>query len=76
MKNDPDRQLIFLHFSDIHFHKKNSVGIYDLDQDIRNEIEIDIEMLTQDIESVNGIIISGDIAFAGVKEEYKISKIG
>lgn len=65
--------IILVHLSDIHFHKRHSGGIYDLDADLRNEIERDAEQMYGQLGPVNGLLITGDIAFAGHQEEYAIA---
>lgn len=65
--------LVFIHLSDIHFSKRTS-PVYDLDQDLRDQLEIDV---TEQIKilghPVMGILITGDIAFGGQSEEYEIA---
>lgn len=61
--------LWLLHFSDIHFCR-SSGSRYDLDLDLRNEVERDLRRLT-DARAVDGILVTGDIAFSGIEEEYK-----
>ena len=66
--------LSFVHLSDIHFHKFSG-DRYDVDEDLRNEIKIDIQLeYPKHIENASGIILCGDIAFSGRDEEYKIAK--
>lgn len=62
----PKSSLKFLHLSDIHFKKKDSV-VFD---DIRNEIEREAQKTVDQIGVIDGILISGDIAFSGQPEEY------
>ena len=61
----------FIHLSDIHFKYQISGKVYDLDDDIRNELKIDAKKLTEAIGKVNGLLVTGDIAFAGKQEEYE-----
>lgn len=64
----------FIHLSDIHFNKYSG-DIYDIDSDLRNEIEIDISKNAKSIlENVKGILVCGDIAFSGIDQEYKIAQ--
>ncbi len=65
--------LLFLHISDIHFCKWSGTT-YDADDDLRNEIEIDAKKFSKTAESPDGILVSGDIAFSGSREEYAIAK--
>lgn len=61
----------FIHLSDIHFNK-NSGDIYDLDKDLRNEIQRDIKkMQSESIDKIDGILVCGDIAFSGDVIEYE-----
>jgi hypothetical protein len=67
--------LSFLHLSDIHFRKGKSGDSHDADADLRNELEIDLRRLTATrVTKIDGIIISGDIAFGGLTEEYDLAK--
>lgn len=60
--------LRILHLSDIHIFVEDSEQL-DLDKDIRNEIELDLDKLSED-KTVDLILIGGDIAFSGKIEEY------
>lgn len=65
--------LSFIHLSDIHF-QKFSGDAYDLDDDLRNELVIDLSKnFPKSISSASGILICGDIAFSGQKKEYDIA---
>jgi hypothetical protein len=68
---DAQQQLIFVHLSDIHFI--SDIGKYDIDSGLRDEIEKDSGRLIEEghIDHVDGILVSGDIAFAGKVEEYE-----
>jgi hypothetical protein len=67
---------IFLHLSDIHFRKGSAGDPHDSDADLRNELERDLRILSNDarLPKIDGIIVSGDIAFGGQKEEFEIAK--
>lgn len=66
--------LSFVHLSDIHFHK-NSGDAYDLDDDLRNELYIDIKTnFSKHIPRADGILVCGDIAFSGQKIEYNAAE--
>jgi len=69
---DPD--LILLHLSDIHFRRGVVGDAHDEDQDLRNELERDLRRLSATYPKFDGIIVSGDIAFAGKAEEYEFAK--
>src|SRR6267154_1543501 len=67
--------LNLLHLSDIHFRKGESGDVYDLDTDLRNELERDVERLRTRLGRIEGILVTGDIAYAGKKEEYEIARV-
>lgn len=67
----PLSTISFIHLSDIHFNK-NSGDVYDLDSDLRNELIRDIQYhARENLISVKGILVCGDIAFSGKSQEYK-----
>lgn len=66
-------RIVLIHLSDIHFHRHRSGGVYDLDKDMRNELERDAEKMRDRLGNVHGILVTGDIAFAGKQEEYDIA---
>jgi predicted phosphodiesterase len=62
----------FLHLSDIHFTKDTSnVSFFDIDRIVRNELVRDAVNLLPSVQPLSGIIVSGDIAFAGKPEEFQ-----
>jgi hypothetical protein len=61
--------LVFIHLSDIHFNKK-WMDHYDLDRDLRSQIEKDVVRMQPKFTSTKGILVSGDVAFGGKEEEY------
>lgn len=64
----------FIHLSDIHFNK-HSGDIYDIDLDLRNEIERDINNYAKStLENIKGILVCGDIAFSGTEREYNTAQ--
>ena len=70
-----EKDIVLAHLSDIHFYEFNSSsGQFDLNEDLRNELERDAEELVQRFDHVNGIVVTGDIAFSGITEEYNIAK--
>lgn len=69
-----DNLLNLLHLSDIHFRRGISGDVYDLDSDLRNELEYDIERMRSRLKVVHGVLVTGDIAFAGRKEEYDTAR--
>jgi hypothetical protein len=66
-----DDRLILVHLSDIHFKHQISGTVYDLDDDLRNEIDLDAGTMVQRLGHVDGILISGDIAFSGGSSDYE-----
>lgn len=66
-----DCDLAFLHLSDIHFRKGTAGDAHDEDYDLRNEIARDLRNLVTKVQKIDGIIISGDIAYGGKQEEFE-----
>lgn len=64
--------LIFLHLSDIHFSKRCG-STYDPDLDLRRELVTDAFRVKEQVKFCSGILVSGDIAFGGKPDEYKIA---
>ena len=63
--------ITLLHLSDIHFIKGvSNVLSSDIDGIVRNELERDAVSLAAK-EALSGIIVSGDVAFAGKTEEFQ-----
>lgn len=62
--------LKILHLSDIHFYSFGENEHLDLDHDLRNELKNDLRQLMNVIQSVDVLLIGGDIAFSGKREEY------
>lgn len=60
----------FLHLSDIHFTRQSGESCFDLDGDVRHELQRDAAELVQRVGSVTGVLVTGDIAFSGAREEY------
>jgi len=67
------RALIFLHLSDIHFSKRSSTS-YDPDLDLRRELLADAVLLKEKINFCSGILVTGDVAFSGKRDEYTAAK--
>lgn len=64
--------LILAHVSDIHFRKKiPGTEIYVPDDDLRYEMKRDLVAMTKRLGKLHGILVTGDVAFAGENEEYK-----
>jgi hypothetical protein len=66
---DQIAKLRLLHLSDIHFQKKDGNHL-DLDLDIRNELERDLNGLRKRLGAFEGILVTGDVAFSGQRDEY------
>ncbi len=63
-------KLILIHLSDIHF-TGSSGNVHDVDQNVRDELLRDVTELTKRLGSATGVLVTGDIAFSGKKEEYQ-----
>lgn len=73
--SDSADKKVFIHLSDIHFVKNFSdESKYDLDAALRHALEQDATKMLDHVGHVDGILISGDIAFAGKVEEYEIAR--
>jgi hypothetical protein len=67
----PHVPLVFVHLSDVHFQKRRVDGTYDLDVEIRNELEQDLREFVPTISNaVAGVIVTGDIAWAADPREF------
>lgn len=62
-----------LHLSDIHFSKNDSGDVYDLDADLRNEIERDAAELITRVGTPTAIVLTGDVAYSGKRVEYDMA---
>ena len=65
------QRLVFIHLSDIHFKGSINGTKFDLDLQLRNEIERDILDKIGTLGGVTGILVTGDIAFKGNHEDYQ-----
>lgn len=63
-------KLVLVHLSDIHF-TGSSGNVHDVDQNVRHELIRDVAALTKQLGSATGVLVTGDIAFSGKKEEYR-----
>ena len=60
----------FVHLSDIHYGSLGMEQIHDFDSDIRNELERDLVKMKQEIGTIAGLLITGDVTFSGAEEEF------
>jgi predicted phosphodiesterase len=68
----PGAKLTFVHLSDIHFILAfSSESPFDIDKAVRDAILNDAKNLGSKLEPIAGILITGDIAYAGKPGEYK-----
>jgi len=68
MSGDP---LILVHLSDIHFRQPAHGGAYDLDAPLRDALERNAVAVSRELGAPHAILVTGDIAFSGKKEEYQ-----
>lgn len=66
--------LSFIHLSDIHFNKYCG-DPYDIDSELRNAMISDLKKYAkQQLTSICGILVCGDLAFSGQENEYQKAK--
>ena len=66
---------VFLHLSDIHLFQDGQADRVDLDRDLRRELERSAEDYVEDLgRGVDGILVTGDVAFQGSKSEYEAAR--
>src|SRR5262245_41797629 len=63
--------LSFVHLSDIHFRRGRMGDVHDEDAGLRNELQRDLRRLRKKLTRLDGLIISGDVAFGGKPEEFE-----
>ena len=68
--------LIYVHLSDIHFGQEKG-GQKFINDDAKNRLIDDVQQLVASLpeQAATGIIISGDIAYAGKKSEYEAANL-
>lgn len=66
--------LNFVHLSDIHFRRNVAGTILDSDRIIRNALESDLLQQIAEVGKINGILVTGDIAFSGKRDEYDVAR--
>lgn len=64
-------KLVLVHLSDIHFTGSSGTSIHDLDAEVRNELLRDAATITKELGGATGVLVTGDIAFSGQREEYE-----
>ena len=74
LKKRVTTMVTFIHLSDIHFSQRDNSSQYDLDQQIRRAILEDLERRPGGDHGYKGVLVTGDIAFGGEKEEYKTAQ--
>jgi nucleoside phosphorylase/predicted phosphodiesterase len=65
-----DKELTFIHLSDIHFHPDEHGGFIGVDDDIRHQLINDVESWCHGRESITAILVTGDIAYSGSAKQY------
>ncbi|MFK5914136.1 MAG: metallophosphoesterase [Woeseiaceae bacterium] len=69
-----NEQLLLLHLSDIHFREPYCLNSEtDQDNSVRTALLNDIREMVDRLGVIDAIIISGDIAFKGHSDEYKVA---
>jgi predicted MPP superfamily phosphohydrolase len=66
--------LTFIHMSDIHFSSGDDASQFDLNQHIRRALLDDLPTRPADGADYDALLITGDIAYSGKKEEYEAAK--
>jgi predicted phosphodiesterase len=67
-----DKKLTFVHVSDIHFILGfSNESPFDIDRAVRDAILQDAKYLRTKLSPISGVLITGDIAYAGKSGEYK-----
>lgn len=67
---DISATVTFIHLSDIHFRSTTLDDPFDLDADLRLQLEADLARVRELAGPVTGFLISGDIAFSGDPMQY------
>src|SRR5712671_720676 len=62
--------MLFLHISDIHFKQVEVGQPDDPNLALRNDMIRDVKAIRQRIGPADGVLLSGDVAFAGKAAEY------
>jgi 3',5'-cyclic AMP phosphodiesterase CpdA len=59
-----------LHISDFHVRPPDCTGPYDRDRPYRTHLVRDVRTLTDQLGSVDAILVGGNVAYCGAAEEY------
>ena len=64
-------ELTYIHLSDIHFGQESG-GRLRIHNDVKERLLVDARNTLDNlgVENANGVIVTGDIAYSGTKEEY------
>jgi len=62
--------LTFVHLSDIHFSPRDPGSPHELDEELRNELQLDVVTKARELGGASAILVSGDVAFSGDPREY------
>jgi predicted phosphodiesterase len=69
-------KVAFVHLSDIHFSHATVGGEYDLDADLRNELERDAITVRKTLDvPMTGVLVTGDVAYAGKQKDYQAAAV-
>jgi 3',5'-cyclic AMP phosphodiesterase CpdA len=60
----------FVHLSDIHFGQEKKDKTTYIHEDVRNELIRDVQLQAAKHGNADGILVTGDIAYSGKKEEF------
>ena len=63
-------RLAFVHLSDIHFPEGDDSDLWELDADLRNELELELAAVVADRGPATHVLVTGDVAFSGKEEQY------
>ncbi len=63
----------FVHISDLHFRAGLSGSQFDLDKDLRQRMESDLLRIVENLPPLDGVLLSGDIAFSGSADDYAVA---
>jgi 3',5'-cyclic AMP phosphodiesterase CpdA len=60
----------FIHLSDIHFRQGRAGDAHDEDGLLRHELQRDLRRIATRFRRLDGLIVSGDVAYSGKAAEY------